>query len=92
VAASKEQGSKMMSHKDSTSRYPTMHIENSKVPLFCLLAPVGIKFLFFLLSFFIFLLNQGHKRVNSTKYQLKLMKDMIGTISGAFGKTRAGTS
>jgi hypothetical protein len=34
----------------------------------------------------IFLLNQGHKRGNSTKYQLKPMKDMIGTISGAFGK------
>jgi hypothetical protein len=30
--------------------------------------------------------------VNNTKYQLKPMKDMIGTISGAFGKTGAGTS
>jgi hypothetical protein len=92
VAASKEQGSKMMSHKDSTSRYPTMHIENSKFPLFCLLALAGIKFLFFCFCFFIFLLNQRHNRVNSTKYQLKPMKDMIGTISGAFGKTGAGTS
>jgi hypothetical protein len=93
VAASKEQGSKMMSHKDSSSRYPTMHIENSKFPLFCLLALVGIKFLFLCFYFFlIFLLNQGHKRVNNTKYQLKPMKDMIGTISGAFGKTGAGTS
>jgi hypothetical protein len=30
--------------------------------------------------------------MNSTKYQLKLMKDVIGTNSGAFGKTGAGTS
>jgi hypothetical protein len=30
--------------------------------------------------------------MNSTKYQLKLMKDLIGTNSGAFGKTGAGTS
>jgi hypothetical protein len=63
-----------------------------KFPLFCLLALVGIKFLFFCFCFFIFLLNRGHKRVNSTKYQLKPMKDMIGTISGVFGKTGAGTS
>jgi hypothetical protein len=91
VAASKEQGSKMMSHKNSTSRYPTTHIENSKFPMFCLLALVGIKFLFFLL-FLIFFLNQGHKRVNSTKYQLKPMKDVIGTNSRACGKTGAGTS
>jgi hypothetical protein len=48
-------------------------------------------FIFFAFVFLIFLLNQGHKRVNSTKYQLKPMKDMIGTISGAFGKTGAGT-
>jgi hypothetical protein len=64
---------------------------NSKFPLFCLLALVGIKFLFFCF-FLIFLLNQGHKRGNSTKYQLKPMKDMIDTILGAFGKTGAGTS
>jgi hypothetical protein len=81
----------MMSHKDNTSRYPTMHIENSKFPLFCLLALVGINFLFFCFVFLIFLLNQGHKRVNNTKYQLKPMKDMIGTITGAFRKTGAGT-
>jgi hypothetical protein len=30
--------------------------------------------------------------MNNTKYQLKLMKDVIGTNSGAFGKTGAGTS
>jgi hypothetical protein len=30
--------------------------------------------------------------MNSTKYQLKPMKDLIGTNSGAFGKTGAGTS
>jgi hypothetical protein len=30
--------------------------------------------------------------MNSTKYQLKLMKDVIGTNSEAFGKTGAGTS
>jgi hypothetical protein len=52
VAASKEQGSKMMSHKDSTSSYPTTHIENSKFPLFSLSALVGIKFLFFCFYFF----------------------------------------
>jgi hypothetical protein len=34
VAASNEQGSKMMSHKDSTSRYPTMHIETANSPCF----------------------------------------------------------
>jgi hypothetical protein len=28
--------------------------------------------------------------MNSTKYQLKPMKDVIGTNSGAFGKTGAG--
>jgi hypothetical protein len=30
--------------------------------------------------------------MNTTKYQLKLMKDVIDTNSGAFGKTGAGTS
>jgi hypothetical protein len=30
--------------------------------------------------------------MNSTKYQLKPMKDVIGTNLGAFGKTGAGTS
>jgi hypothetical protein len=30
--------------------------------------------------------------MNNTKYQLKPMKDVIGTNSGAFGKTGAGTS
>jgi hypothetical protein len=30
--------------------------------------------------------------MNNTKYQLKPMKDVIGTNLGAFGKTRAGTS
>jgi hypothetical protein len=30
--------------------------------------------------------------MNSTKYQLKPMKDVIGTNSGVFGKTGAGTS
>jgi hypothetical protein len=30
--------------------------------------------------------------MNTTKYQLKPMKDVIGTNSGAFGKTGAGTS
>jgi hypothetical protein len=92
VAASKEQGSKMMSNKDSTSRYPTTHIENNKFPLCYLLALVGIKFLFFCFCFLIFFLNQGHNRVNSTQYQLKPMKDVISTNSGAFGKTGAGTS
>jgi hypothetical protein len=29
--------------------------------------------------------------MNRTKYQLKVMKDVIGTNSGAFGKTGAGT-
>jgi hypothetical protein len=36
--------------------------------------------------------HQGHKGMSSTKYQLKPMKDMIGTNSGAFGNTSAGTS
>jgi hypothetical protein len=40
----------------------------------------------------IFFLNQGHKRMNNTKYHLKPMKDVIGTNLGAFGKTGAGTS
>jgi hypothetical protein len=30
--------------------------------------------------------------MNSTKFQLKPMKDVIGTNSGAFGKTGAGAS
>jgi hypothetical protein len=30
--------------------------------------------------------------MNNTKYQLKPTKDVIGTISGAFGKTGAGIS
>jgi hypothetical protein len=30
--------------------------------------------------------------MNSTKYQLRTIKDVIGTNSGAFGKTGAGTS
>jgi hypothetical protein len=30
--------------------------------------------------------------MNSTKYQLKPMKDLIGTNSGAFGKIGDGTS
>jgi hypothetical protein len=72
MAASKEQGSKMMSHKDSTSRYPTMHIENSKFPLFCLLALVGIKFLFYLLLFFDIFLNQRHK---SEQHQISAQTD-----------------
>jgi hypothetical protein len=42
--------------------------------------------------FFDIFLNQGNKGINSTKYQLKPMKDVIGTNSGAFGKTGAGTS
>jgi hypothetical protein len=39
----------------------------------------------------IFFLNQGHKNRNSTKNQLKPIKDVIGTNSGAFGKTGART-
>jgi hypothetical protein len=34
----------------------------------------------------------GAQEKNSTKYQLGPMKDVIGTNSGAFGKTGAGTS
>jgi hypothetical protein len=83
----------MMNNKDSISKYPIAHIEKQQIcPLFCLLALVGIKFLFFCFYFFDILLNQGHKNRNSTKYLLKPMKDVIGTNSGAFGKTGAGTS
>jgi hypothetical protein len=48
--------------------------------------------LFYLLALGIFFLNQGHKGMNTTKYQLKPIKDAIGTNSGAFGKTGAGNS
>jgi hypothetical protein len=92
LAASKEQGSKMMNHKDSTSKYPTTHIENSKFPLVLSFSTSRNQIFVFSFGFLIFFLNQGHERINSTKYQLKPMKDVIGTNSGAFGKTGAGTS
>jgi hypothetical protein len=63
-----------------------------QIPLVLSFSTSRNQIFFFAFVFLIFLLNQGHKRVNSTKYQLKPMKDMIGTISGAFGKTGAGTS
>jgi hypothetical protein len=64
------------------------HRKTASIPLFCLLALVGIKF-FFAFIFLIIFLNQGHKGMNSTKYQHKPMKDVIGTNLGAFGKTGA---
>jgi hypothetical protein len=83
----------MMNNKGSISKYPAAHTEKQQIcPLFCLLAVVGTKFLFFCFCFLIFFLNQGHKNRNSTKDQLKPMKDVNGTNSGAFGKTGAGTS
>jgi hypothetical protein len=81
----------MMNHKDSTSKYPTTHIENSKFPPILSFSTSRNQIFVFLL-FFIYFLNQGHKRMNSIKYQLKPMKDVIGTNSEVFGKTGAGTS
>jgi hypothetical protein len=82
----------MTNNKGSISKYPAAHTgKTAMYPLFYLLALVGIKFLFFCFCFLYFFLNQGHKNRKSTKYQLKPMEDVIGTNSGAFGKTGAGT-
>jgi hypothetical protein len=82
----------MMNNKGSISKYPAAHTEKQQIcSLFCLLALVGIKILFFSFVFLIFFLNQGHKNRNSTKDQLKPMKDVVGTNLGAFGKTGAAT-
>jgi hypothetical protein len=78
----------MMNHKGSISKYPAAHIENNKFPPILSFSTSRNQ----IFVFFIFFLNQGHKRMNNTKYQLKPMKDVIGTNSGAFGKTGAGTS
>jgi hypothetical protein len=87
VAASKKQGSKMMNNKGRINRYLAAHTENSNLPpVLSFTTSRNEIFVFLLLFFLIFFLNQGHKRMNSTKYQLKPMKDVIGTNSGAFGK------
>jgi hypothetical protein len=71
----------MMNNKGSISEYPAAHIEKHQIcPLFCLLALVGIKILLFFF-FIYFFLNQGYKNRNSTKDQLKPMKDVIGRNS-----------
>jgi hypothetical protein len=87
VAASKEQESKMMNNKGRISKYLAAHTENSNLPSVLSFSTSRNQNFVFL----IFFLNQGHNRMNNTKYQLKLMKDVIGTNSGAFGKTGART-
>jgi hypothetical protein len=92
VAASKERESMMMNNKGRISRYPTAHTENNNLPPVLSFSTSRNQIFVFLLLFLIFFLNQVHKRMKSTKYQLKPIKDVIGTNSGAFGKTGARTS
>jgi hypothetical protein len=67
------------------------HRKTTSIPLFCLLALVEINFLCFFFCCFDIFSQPEAQGMNSTKYQLKPMKDVIGTNSGAFGKTGAGT-
>jgi hypothetical protein len=83
----------MMNNKGRISKYPATHTENSKfAPVLSFSTSRNQIFVFLLLSFLIFFLNHRHKNRNSTKDQLKPMKDVIGTNSRAFGKTGAETS
>jgi hypothetical protein len=92
VAKSKEQGSKMMSYKDSTSRYPTMHIENSKFPLFCLLALVGIKFVFFCFCFFDIFAQPGAQESEQHQISAQTNERYDRYNFRSVWKTGAGTS
>jgi hypothetical protein len=83
----------MMNNKGSINKYPAAHAEkNSKFAPILSFSTCRNQIFIFFFYFLIFFLNQGHKNRNSTKYQLKPIKDVIGTNLGAFEKAGAGTS
>jgi hypothetical protein len=60
VAASKEQGSKMMNNKGRISRYPAAHTENSNLPpILSFSTSWNQIFVFFAFVFFIFFSQPG---------------------------------
>jgi hypothetical protein len=83
----------MMNNKGSISKYLAAHNENSKFPpILSFSTSRNQIFVFFCFYFFDIFSQPGAQGNNSNKYQLKPMKDVIGTNSKAFGKTGAGTS